>query len=102
MNAATPLGARGRSVISLGRYCAQSVLLSNTGKFSGEESTIHSSDLGHEEDANGLAVDGKGAPARYVRHYAGSNNFNGGVHFINMEVYALDTGTSMTQSCKPY
>jgi len=99
-------------LLHVGRYCSQSVLLSNTGRFSGEETTIHYSDhgqhavssqsacgrctasarsahsshaciqavfcvsiffcisalrcAGHAEDANGLVVDGKGAPARYV------------------------------------
>ena len=37
-----------------------------------------------------------------IRHYAAGSNLNGGVHFIGMEVFALDVGTSMAQSCKPY
>lgn len=70
-------------------YCGQTIELSTTGNFVGEQQYVHDDRHlanGHKEASNGVEVDGKGVVARFVRHTASRSNLNTGVHFVEMEV----------------
>ena len=79
-------------------YCKQTVELSTTGAFAGEQHYVHDErHLGpnHPESTNGVEVDARGVPARFVRHRASRSTLNEGVHFVEMEV---DTASMSKES----
>jgi hypothetical protein len=70
-------------------YCKQTIELSTTGAFAGEQHYVHDErHLGpnHPEATNGVEVDARGVPARFVRHRASKSTLNSGVHFVELEV----------------
>jgi hypothetical protein len=75
------------------RYCNQKLSLSLSGQFSGEETVVFScysyADCGIETSA-GMTIS-VASVARYVRYYSSRNEFNGGVHFLELQVFETPT-----------
>lgn len=70
-------------------YCSQTIELSLTGDFEGEQTFVLDDrhlGSGHAEANNAVEVDAHGAVARFVRHRSSRNTINEGVHFIEMAI----------------
>jgi hypothetical protein len=85
-------------------YCKQTIELSTTGAFAGEQHYVYDErhlGQGHPEATNGVEVDARGVPARFVRHRSGRNSFNTGVHFVELEVETapVSGGAPVAISC---
>lgn len=84
------------------RYCKQSIKVSMTGEFSGEEETLWDTKggWGDPETAAGNTVSAGGTRARYVRHYSGGSSANPGVHFLEMQVRGVKVIRDSSKSAK--
>ena len=71
------------------QYCNQKIALSTTGAFAGEEDVVYETgpEYGPPETAEGISQTFPPTEARYVRHWSGRSTANGGVNFLEMDVY---------------
>eukprot|EP00750_Incisomonas_marina_P004237 INCI13453.3.p1 GENE.INCI13453.3~~INCI13453.3.p1 ORF type:complete len:3980 (-),score=725.08 INCI13453.3:2233-13494(-) len=83
------------------QYCSQSVLLSKTGAFTGEEVKVYSTGTGYGpvETAEGHTINFNATTARYVRHHCGRSTLNTGIHFMEIDVFGFpDVEVSVSSS----
>ena len=73
------------------QYCSQSVLLSRTGSFSGEEVDVYNTGTGYGpvETAAGHEIVFNATAARYIRHHCGRSTLNTGIHFMEMDIFGF-------------
>ena len=82
-------------------YCNQAIATSVTGDFTGEEYVAWATGDGVQgppESVNGNAITFPAKIARYVRHWAGRSTANGGVHFLEIDVYGINAIVSTPAS----
>jgi hypothetical protein len=70
------------------RYCGQTLEISSTGVFGGEQTYIMytGTSYGPSEYSDGNTYSVSNVLGRYVKHKVGSNTFNPGVHILEMKV----------------
>ena len=73
-------------------YCNQKLAFSVSGAFSGEEDVVWETGTayGPPESADGNSISFDLTVTRYVRHWCGRSTANGGVHFMEIDVYGVN------------
>eukprot|EP00039_Didymoeca_costata_P022388 m.4375 g.4375 ORF g.4375 m.4375 type:complete len:355 (-) comp2970_c0_seq1:538-1602(-) len=72
------------------KYCGKRISISETGEFKGEEVVLHENQQPAGETSTGLVTKGGARLARYIRYESARNSVNEDVHFIGIEVKAVD------------
>ena len=73
-------------------YCNQKLALSASGIFGGEEHVMWETGTGYgpPESEDGNSISFEPTVTRYVRHWCGRSTADGGVHFMEIDVYGVN------------